>query len=166
MKLITEIMSAIGRSAYRGTYLLIYIYWFVFRPRREGVQLIIKQGYQVFLIRHTYMHSGKWALPGGGTKRGESAEASARRELREELGVGGAIQLLGVYDIFHDYHHDTIHVFVASIWGQQPSLSAVEIDEGRWFDARDLPERLTPLLEALIEQIGREVIAGVEVNGS
>jgi len=44
-------------------------------------------------------HAGQYALPGGKLDPSEGAEDAARRELREELGIGtGAGQVLGVLD--------------------------------------------------------------------
>lgn len=44
-------------------------------------------------------HSGQWALPGGRADDGESATATALRELREEVGLeAGAEAVLGVLD--------------------------------------------------------------------
>ena len=44
----------------------------------------------ILLVRHSYGPQ-HWALPGGGLASGEDAEACARRELREELGLAGTL---------------------------------------------------------------------------
>jgi 8-oxo-dGTP pyrophosphatase MutT (NUDIX family) len=43
----------------------------------------------------TLRHGGQISLPGGALEPGESTSAAAERELFEELGIGGTIELLG-----------------------------------------------------------------------
>src|SRR5579884_3472039 len=52
---------------------------------------------EVLLARHVSRHSYPWGLPGGFLKVSESPEAGALRELKEELGLDGAIDaVLGI----------------------------------------------------------------------
>lgn len=51
----------------------------------------------VLLVKHNYGHHN-WEIPGGLSEAGESAEESAIREAREEIGVELVVeQLTGVY---------------------------------------------------------------------
>ncbi len=68
-----------------------------------AVCIVLQQDVLSLLItrraRNLRSHAGQWALPGGGRDAGESAEDAARRELREETGVGvAADDVLGVLD--------------------------------------------------------------------
>lgn len=73
--------------------------------------LLIREG-RVLLVRHWYA-PGVMMLPGGGIKRGESAEAAARREIKEETGFEiDTLELLGEYE--GNYSGDSVTVFFAS----------------------------------------------------
>jgi 8-oxo-dGTP pyrophosphatase MutT (NUDIX family) len=49
--------------------------------------VFIRQGDGILLVRQSY-GAGYWSLPGGVVKAGESIEEAARREVREEAGLG------------------------------------------------------------------------------
>ncbi|AYV45314.1 phosphohydrolase [Caulobacter flavus] len=60
--------------------------------------VICLRGREVLLIkRGTPPRLGQWSLPGGRIEFGETAEAAALRELREETGVEA--RLLGLIDV-------------------------------------------------------------------
>lgn len=53
-----------------------------------GIGIILLRGEDVLLIRRGKPPgAGQWSLPGGRQELGETAEAAARRELREETGL-------------------------------------------------------------------------------
>lgn len=53
-----------------------------------GIGIILFRGEDVLLIRRGRPPgAGEWSLPGGRQELGETAEAAARRELREETGL-------------------------------------------------------------------------------
>ncbi len=119
------------------------------RTREDGLPygahtLPYRPGGELLLVRHEGVDM--WVVPGGGVEDGESPRAAARRELREEAGVAGEFEGLGLLGRveFRGAGH--------SAWGVLP-LYAVrtdgepdgtdpdgEISDARWFDADRLPE--------------------------
>ena len=97
-------------------------------------------GWKLLLIRrggHPYL--GCWALPGGFADAGETIEATAARELREETGLPGlALRLVGVYSA---PGRDPRGWTVSAAYGTRAEgeLDAVADDdavEAGWFDVR------------------------------
>jgi 8-oxo-dGTP pyrophosphatase MutT (NUDIX family) len=107
-----------------------------------GVTVIgLDQAGRVFLVRHSY-GSGRWALPGGGLGRGEDPLASARREMREELGCDlEQVELATQFDeVLHGAPHRAF-VFTARFAGE-PQVDGREVIAGAWFALDALPADL------------------------
>jgi len=63
-----------------------------------AVGVVVLRGDEVLLVRRgTPPRLGQWSLPGGRIEWGETAEAAALRELKEETGVEA--QLLGLIEV-------------------------------------------------------------------
>jgi len=119
---------------------LVRLYWFVFRPHTEGVKVIMRdENDQILLVRHAY-GSREWTFPGGGKKGDESPEATAKREIDEELSVAlQAVQVCGNLTSRKEYKHDHITICTGKVSGKiEPS--PFEIDEARWFNTDQVPE--------------------------
>ena len=90
------------------------LYWRVTKPVTFGVRaIVLHRDGRLLLVKHTY--DRYWYLPGGGRKRGESAEAAIAREAAEEIGIT-ALEIerkLGTYFSEREGKRDTIDVFVA-----------------------------------------------------
>jgi 8-oxo-dGTP diphosphatase len=102
-----------------------------------AASVILDDHGRILLVKHGYGERN-WELPGGRGEPHESAEETARREAREEVGLELHIdRLTGVYwepDI--DAHH---FVFLARSDGQARVHDRGEVTEIGWFDPSDLP---------------------------
>ena len=112
---------------------------------------------RVLLVRHSY-GSPVWALPGGGMKKGEDAQAAALRELREELGCSLADPVhLGVQrnDFLGSTNH--VRVFTGQVEGE-PTPDMREVVEAQFFHIDALPDNRSRTVEmrlALLVEVRR-----------
>lgn len=80
---------------------------------------------------------GKWDTSvGGHVDAGEDHEAGARREMREELGLGGELRFLYRYLWRTACETELVETFL-HVARSEPRPRPEEIDEGRWFTAAE-----------------------------
>jgi 8-oxo-dGTP pyrophosphatase MutT (NUDIX family) len=130
------------RAAYRCAWLGAQLWWRIARPVTMGVRVVIVDGDNVLLVRHTYRRG--WFLPGGGLKRGESLLEAAMREAREEAGATLVdAELVGIFANFSEGKSD--HVALFGSRGCTVTLEHdEEIAEVRWFPIEQLPADVSP----------------------
>ncbi len=135
-------------------------YWWLTRPSTRGVRaILVNSEEKVLLVQHQYLDG--WFIPGGKVKRSEKDEVALLRELREELGIQEIVnpKKLGEYLNTYEYKKDTIAVFVVSSFTQKPKRH-FEIQEQRFFDPRQLPEKVSPGTRRRIEEwLGQRTIS-------
>jgi len=117
---------------------------YITRPITVGVRLILTNDQSILLIKHTYQQH--WYLPGGGVKKGETLEQTARREMAEEVGAKlGRLRLFGVYTNFYEYKNDHVIVFSCDDFTLADEMDQkYEIESLRFFDLDNLPGDLSP----------------------
>lgn len=122
----------------------------IMRPVLFGVRVMLVQDGRVIVIRHTYRKG--WFLPGGGLKGGETVEAAARREVREETGAEmGQVKLVGVFSNFDE------GVSVHNILFACEDFKVVgkpdhEIAEAKFYALHELPVNIFPAYRRKIEE--------------
>jgi 8-oxo-dGTP diphosphatase len=95
----------------------------------------------LLLVRHSYRR--RWGLPGGLLERGEEADAGARREAVEEVGI--EVELEGEPAVVVDPDARRVDVVFRARPGPGADPESItprspEVVDARWFDAAALPE--------------------------
>jgi 8-oxo-dGTP diphosphatase len=120
-----------------------------------GAVSLVEHDGRLLLVQLAYR--SRWGAPGGLLNPGEDAEAAARREVREEVGVG--IETLGPPEVVVDPESRRVDiVFRARLAaGVDPAAAravSAEITEAAWFDLDHLPALQAETAGALVA-IGR-----------
>jgi ADP-ribose pyrophosphatase YjhB (NUDIX family) len=139
------------RRAYRAGYLVLRPWWFLTRPRTQGIKAVVRCGDQVLLVRHTYARRDQWDLPGGFLRPDEPPEEALRRELAEELGV----EPVAILPIAHvasnvDHKREWLYGYAVDVATTAVTPSEAEIAHVRWVDRRELPAPSTRFARRMI----------------
>jgi 8-oxo-dGTP diphosphatase len=123
---------------------------------RVGVGVIITKDQQVLLLRRRNVHgAGAWSTPGGHLDFGESPEACAVREVKEETGLDiDAVAFRAITnDVFIAEGRHYITIWMEGRYtGGEPILAApYEASEIGWFPWDALPQPLFLPLKHLLD---------------
>lgn len=133
-----------------------------------GVVYRLKDGeIEVILISPT--GSRTWGLPKGGLQEGETPEQAAKREVREETGVDGAI-VTKIDDIKYWFSSGrvktrffkTVHFYLVRYLRGSTDQHDWEVQEARWVPIEEAEQMLTYENERRIMRKAASLIAKVE----
>ena len=121
------------------------------RAMTFGVRVVVlDDANHVFLVRHTYLAG--WYLPGGGVDRGETAEAAAVRELREEGGIVCCARP-ALHGLFRNGRRDHVACYVVRAFTIEARGPDWEIAESGLFPVDGLPEGTSPATRARLAEV-------------
>jgi ADP-ribose pyrophosphatase YjhB (NUDIX family) len=121
--------------------------WIDWNNPAPTASVLVVRGGRVLLVRRAFAPArGAWDVPGGFVERGESAEAAARREAREELGVD--VRLEGVVGIFPDRYgarqEPSLNIYYLARLRRAGARIRARDDASawRWFPLTRVPRRM------------------------
>lgn len=129
---------------------------------RPSVVLINKLG-QILLVKYV---DGNWGIPGGLMELGESVEASAKREVKEELDIDlGKLHLLGVFsgeELYtklsngHEYYN-VIVGYICRDYTGDIKPDGKEVLEAKFYNLMEVPENTQPYIKQKLKELGPEL---------
>ncbi len=124
---------------------------------RLGCAVIVEKDHKILLgVRAKEPFKGKWVIPGGGVKFLESFRETAKREIREEVGIDIDVdRVLDIYEIVNppDEHRVIIYCFARYLGGEiRPSS---DLSEAKFFNREQIisliaQNAITPTVEQVL----------------
>jgi 8-oxo-dGTP diphosphatase len=110
---------------------------FYLNPKVAACTIVMHEGGIVMLRRSIEPAKGKWVFPGGFVDRGESVQAAAVRETREEVNL--RVSLTGILDAYSLGSHEVVVVVYAAdvVGGELKACD--ECEEVKSFPPESLP---------------------------
>ncbi len=108
-----------------------------------AIIVLVRDGDRVLLTRKSFWPKGRYGLVAGFVDVGESLEAAIHREVQEEVGVS-------VHDIryiasqYWPFPSQLMIGFTAAYAGGDLRVDTAELEDGRWFSVRELPDLPPP----------------------
>ncbi|MBB4824351.1 ADP-ribose pyrophosphatase YjhB (NUDIX family) [Sporosarcina luteola] len=110
---------------------------------------------------------GRWGIPGGFMELGETAEETGRREVLEETGIEiGKLKLITVFSGSQthtvlqngdEYYSVTLIYATNEVVGGELKADGVETAEVGFFPVHELPEQLSPVVQAMIQRYATQL---------
>ena len=121
------------------------LYWKTVRPITFGVKaIILNEKGDILLVRHSYVQQSQWMLPGGGLRKGETAEAAIEREVWEELRLRIVRkEVFGQFVSKREGKTDNITLFICHTQGD-PRPGDLEILEAKFYARDSTPANASP----------------------
>ncbi len=116
------------------------------RPIAAAIAVLIHMDRVLLVRRANPPDRGLWGFPGGRIEAGETTEACATRELREETGVDAeAVRVLTVVDAFdrdeeERLRHHFVLIAVLCRWVGGEAIAGDDALEARWLDVDGLED--------------------------
>ena len=132
---------------------LFHLYARLARGLTGGVRVLVTDGREVLLVRHTYVRG--LHLPGGGVEVGETFERAAIKELREEVAVtpGAPLELYGLYLNTKVTKRDHVALYVCRSWTRSDWRPNREIAEAGFHPLDALPGDVTDATRRRIAEV-------------
>lgn len=130
-------------------------------PQPAVGAVVIHEDKILLVLRADPPQKGKWAVPGGSVKKGETYQEAAKREVLEETGlVISAGDQVHTFEIMERYPDGKIrfHYRVVDVMGDYISGSIKAGDDAAdagWFSREDLEDiEITDTMQILLRKIG------------
>ncbi len=130
-------------------------------PISPAVMVLILRGRELLLARRVGADANRFSALAGFVEPGEELEDTARREVREEVGVEiDGLRYFGSQP--WPFPHSLMVAFTAQYAGGEVRPDGVEIGEAIWFDAAKLPDRpmTTSIGRRLIDTVAAKLARG------
>ena len=155
MGLVRNGVDFLFRTAYRGAYRLMRIYWGFAHPETHGALVAVWHRERLLLVKNSYVPY--YSLPGGYVRGNETSREAACRELQEELNLSvSSDELRSSIDQTHLWEGKREHIEIFELEvADPPNVRADnrEVISAEFFSPEDaLPLDLFPPIRDLLSQ--------------